>query len=92
MIPIDIGQPPIRENAIVTKGQNWIEFYPDAEEDIPPNMLQPLGEEATMTVFVDADNTRDKVTRRSVTGIILLVNNTPLVWILKRQKTVETST
>jgi len=41
---------------------------------------------------VDADHARNKVTRRSVTGIILLVNNTPLVWISKRQKTVETST
>jgi hypothetical protein len=27
-----------------------------------------------------------------VTGIILLVNNTPLIWISKRQKTVESST
>ena len=35
---------------------------------------------------------RDQVTRRLVTGIILLVNNTPLVWISKRQKTVESLT
>jgi hypothetical protein len=32
------------------------------------------------------------VTRRSVTGIILFVNNTPVRWISKQQKTVETST
>jgi len=43
-------------------------------------------------VFVDADHARDKVTRRSVTGIILLLNNTPLVWVSKRQRTVEVST
>ena len=92
MIPIDVGDAPIRKEAMVTKGQNWIEFYPDAEEDIPRDMLDPLGEEARITVFVDADHARDKVTRRSVTGIILLLNNTPLVWISKRQKTVETST
>ena len=92
MIPIDIGSPPIRDKAIITKGQNWIEFYPDAEEDIPHDMLEQLGNEATLTVYVDADHARNKVTRRSVTGIILLVNNTPLVWISKRQKTVETST
>ena len=92
MIPIDVNDPPIRKEAIITQGQNWIEFYPDAEEDVPHDALLPLGEVATMTVFVDADHARDKVTRRSVTGIILLVNNTPLVWISKRQKTVETST
>jgi hypothetical protein len=77
---------------VITKGQNWIEFYPDAEEDIPPDMLIPMGTEAKVTVYVDADHARDKVTRRSVTGIMLLLNNTPLVWISKRQKTVETST
>jgi hypothetical protein len=93
MIPIDIGEPPIRKNAMVTKGQNWIEFYPDAEEDIPRDMLCPLGDkECKITVYVDADHARDKVTRRSVTGIILLLNNTPLVWVSKRQKTVESST
>ena len=92
MIPIDIREPPIRKEAMVTKGQNWIEFYPDAEEDIPADMLTPLGEEGRITVYVDADHARDKVTRRSVTGIILLLNNTPLVWISRRQKTVESST
>ena len=92
MIPIDITDAPIRKEAVVTKGQNWIEFYPDADEDIPPDMLEPMGEEARLTVFVDADHARDQVTRRSVTGIMLLVNNTPLVWMSKRQKTVESST
>jgi Reverse transcriptase (RNA-dependent DNA polymerase) len=92
MIPIDVSEPPIRAQAIVTKGQNWIEFYPDAEEDIPPDMLVPIGNEAKITVYVDADHARDQVTRRSVTGIVLLLNNTPLVWISKRQKTVESST
>ena len=55
-------------------------------------MLEPKGMEAKLTVYVDADHARNKVTRRSVTGIIMLLNNTPLVWISKRQKTVETST
>ena len=34
----------------------------------------------------------DVVTRRSVTGILLFLNNTPVKWISQRQKTVETST
>ena len=38
------------------------------------------------------DHARDQLTRRSVTGIVLLLNNTPIYWMSKRQKTVETST
>jgi hypothetical protein len=91
-IPIDIADPPIRKETVYTSGQQWIEFYPDASEDIPDDMLEPKGMEARLTVYVDADHARNKVTRRSVTGIIMLLNNTPLVWISKRQKTVETST
>jgi hypothetical protein len=48
--------------------------------------------EARLTTIVDADHARNQVTRRSVTGIMMLLNNTPLVWISKRQKTAETST
>ena len=46
----------------------------------------------TLTCYVDADHARDPVTRRSVTGILLLLNNTPVAWMSKRQRTVETST
>ena len=71
---------------------NWNEFYPEAEEAIPKDILDPLGNSSTVTCYVDADHARDKVTCRSVTGILLCVNNTPLIWYTKRQKTVETST
>jgi len=75
-----------------TPRENWHELYPEAEEDIPQGMPIPHGKEARITVFVDADHARDKVTRRSVTGMLVLVNNTPIKWYCKRQKTVETST
>jgi hypothetical protein len=71
---------------------NWKEFYPDAEEELPPGMPEPLGKKARFTCYVDADHAHDVVTRRSVTGIILLLNSTPIRWVSKRQKTVETST
>jgi hypothetical protein len=45
-----------------------------------------------MTVYVDADHAYDLVTRRSITGILVMLNNTPIRWVSKRQKTVETST
>ena len=71
---------------------NWKEFYPDAEEDIPSPMPTPRGRPCRLTCYVDADHAHDVVTRRSVTGILLLINNMPIKWISKRQKTVETST
>jgi len=91
-IVIDIEDPPVRDEVKVTSGQNWSEMYPDAVEDIPTDMPVPKGRTATVTAYVDADHARDKVTRRSVTGVLLLINNTPLQWVSKRQPTVETST
>jgi hypothetical protein len=89
---IDTDVAPIRDNCLISSGYNWSEFYPDACETLPHDMLKPEGNEATVTCYVDTDHARDQLTRRSVTGIVLLLNNTPLVWMSKRQKTVETST
>jgi hypothetical protein len=45
-----------------------------------------------MTVYVDADHAHDLVTRRSIIGILMMLNKTPIRWVSKRQKTVETTT
>jgi hypothetical protein len=45
-----------------------------------------------MTVYVDANSSHDLVTRRSITGILVIINNTPFIWISKYQKIVDTST
>ena len=55
-------------------------------------MLKPKGRAARLTVYVDADHAHDQVTRRSITGIIVFLNNTPISWYSERQKTVESST
>jgi hypothetical protein len=70
----------------------WKEFYPDAEEEIPDPRPKPKGPKVRLTVYKDSDHAHDVITRRSVTGILLFINNTPVKWISKRQKTVETST
>jgi hypothetical protein len=44
-----------------------------------------------MIVYVDADHAHDLVTRRSIRGILVMLNNTPIRWISKHQKLVETS-
>jgi hypothetical protein len=71
---------------------NWKDFYPDAEEEIPNDLPMSKGPKVRMTVYVDADHAHDLVTRRSITGILMMLNNTPIRWVSKRQKTVETST
>ena len=72
--------------------QDWTKFYQAAEEDISHDMLKPKGRKARITAYVGADHAHDQVTRRSVTGILVFLNNTPIRWISKRQKTVESST
>ena len=55
-------------------------------------MPAPKGPPVRITVYKDADHAHDMLTCRSVSGILLFLNNTPVRWISKRQKTVETST
>jgi hypothetical protein len=76
----------------VENHSNWMEFYPDASEEIPKDLPPEKGLRVRMTVYVDADHAHDLVTRRSITGILFMLNNRPIRWISKRQKTVETST
>jgi hypothetical protein len=71
---------------------NWMEFYPDAGEESPNDLPPEKGPRVRMTVYVDSDHAYDLVTRRFITGILVMLNNTPIRWISKRQKTVETST
>ncbi len=78
----------------VKEYDHWQEFYPDASELIPDKNEMPIprGPPACITVYKDADHAHDMLTRQSVSGILLLINNTPVRWISKHQKTVETST
>ena len=43
-------------------------------------------------MLVDSDHAHDKVTRQSITGLIMLVGRTPVLYYSKRQGAVETST
>ena len=71
---------------------DWTGFCPDAEEEIPHDMLDPKGRKVRLMSYIDADHAHNQVTRRSITGIIMFLNNTPIRWYSKRQKTVELST
>ena len=88
-IKYDLTVPTISEEPM---RKNWKEMYPDAIEKIPEDQLEPKGKGVQIMVEVDADHAHDLETRRSVSGVLLFINNTPMKWYSKRQNTVETST
>jgi hypothetical protein len=66
--------------------------YGDSGEELPPDMPTPRGNPVCTTTFEEANLMHDLTTGRSCTGILHLVNQTPVEWFSKRQKTVETAT
>ena len=67
-------------------------LYPDSTDPDPPGMPIPRGKSVQITVFCDANHAGNVLTRRSQTGIVIYINMTPIIWISKRQNTVESST
>jgi hypothetical protein len=48
------------------------------EEEIPKDLPPEKGSRFRMTVYVNSDQIHDLVTRRSITGILDILNNTPI--------------
>ncbi len=65
---------------LVEDHPNWKDFYSDAEEEIPNDLPVSKGPKVVMTVYVDADHAHDLVTRRSITGILMMLKNTTIRW------------
>jgi hypothetical protein len=70
---------------------DWRDFYGDVGEELPPNMPEPKGKCVNISCFVDANHAGNVITRRSHTGILIYVQNAPIIWFSKRQNTVESS-
>jgi hypothetical protein len=66
--------------------------YGNVREVELTDALEPLGKYVTLTHDVNANLFYDIITGRSVTGILHLVNKTPIDWYSKKQATVETAT
>jgi hypothetical protein len=75
------------------KDYDWTNsVYGDYKEFIPNDVPKVLGNPVVTTTYVDANLMHCLVTGRSATGILHLVNGTPIEWYSKRQSTVETAT
>ena len=59
-------------------------MYPDAAEEIDPNVPKPLIDKIEICAFVDSDHAHDCVTTRSITGLVILVGRTPVSFTSKR--------
>ena len=66
--------------------------YGNVKEELPKDAPEPLGKYVTTTHYVDANLFHDILTGRSVTGILHLMNKTPIDYYSKKQATVETAT
>jgi len=60
-------------------------------ELVPKGMPEPNGKSIRSTFFVDANLGHDKVTGRSCSGILTMLNLTPIDRFSKLQNTVETA-
>ena len=66
--------------------------YGDVSELVPNDAPEQKGPEVTMITFVDANLMHDVVSGKSVTGVVHMLNRTPIDFYSKKQSTVETAT
>jgi hypothetical protein len=85
----DPTYPDIDQNAFPSF--EWMEFYGNVEEAIPPNLPPPLGKDVDLRMMVDSDYAGEKRTQHSCTGFIIFCNLAPIIWLSKQQATIETS-
>lgn len=83
-LPTHAGYQPVKHD--------WFEFYGNCCEELPHDIPIPRGNPVLMTAYFDADHAGCLETRRSTTGMLLMLNNTPIQWYSKRQTTVESAT
>jgi hypothetical protein len=80
-------------SSIPEKTYDWqYSVYGNVREVLPRNAPEPLGNWVLITTYVDANLYHDLITGRSVTGILLMINQTVIDWYSKKQATVETAT
>ena len=70
----------------------WSKLYGDNKMEIPSDAPEPLGKYVVLAHYVDANLMHCMLTGRSMTGILHLMNKTPIDWYAKKQGTVETAT
>jgi hypothetical protein len=90
-IRVRVGMPNMENEPDVE--YDWMySVYGEVKEIFPHDMPEPLGKEVVTITYEDANLYHDMITGRAVTGILHMLNGTPVDWFSKRQDTVETAT
>ena len=72
---------------------SWMHsVYGEKAEDFIEGLPVPRGQNVRITVFEDSSLGACKVTGKSLSGVLLMVNQTPIDWYAKMQSTVESAT
>jgi hypothetical protein len=69
-----------------------LEDHDEAKEEIGDGLPKAFGRELETSVFFDADYAHDHQTQCSITGIIVFVGSTPVLWPSKHQGCIATVT
>ena len=84
---------PPHEHMFKVRVEDWMKtIYGDCKEEIHMDALVPKGCYVRTTTWVDAALNHCKATGKSCTGVLTMVNWTPIDWYSKHQSTVETAT
>src|SRR5687767_12355435 len=67
-------------------------IYGKVSEIIPEGCPIPLGKTVTLSTYTDTNLMHNVLEGRLVTGVLHLINQTPIEWYTKKQPTVETAT
>ena len=74
------------------KDIDWSQQYPEAYEELDVKFPKPLGKALTTAVYFDSNWAHDEQTRKSISGVICYIGNTPVSWLSKHQGAIATST
>lgn len=74
---------------VIRKGE-WNDYYRVIEE-LDEKHPKPVGDPVETTIFVDSNWAGDTDNRRSTSGIVAFVNNTPYRWFAKKQDSTNCS-
>ena len=89
-IAIDSNTPEIKGDTVGDR-RDLSMYYQGSEEDIGSHPVS-VGEPINTSIWFDADHAHDKVTFKSISGLIIFVGKTPVKWTSTRQGAIKSST
>jgi hypothetical protein len=76
----------------ITSSYDFEDQYAYAYEEIDERFPKPKHQELPVSIFFDSDHAHDRMTGRSISGVIVVVGCTPITRKSRRQGAIATST